>query len=90
MPGDTESIVEILHQPWDPIEKIYKPWQPLDPLHPTTSFNTEIVSFPEMKKIIYDNNIYPHVQQYIKRLQDLEATKKTTNSKPFDLQSLLK
>ena len=90
MPGDNTAIVEILHQPWDPIEKKYKPWEPIDPMNPTASFNTETVSFPEMKKIIYDNNIYPHVQQYIKRLQDLEATKKTTNSTPFDLQSLLK
>ena len=89
MPGDTESIVEILHQPWDPIEKKYKPWEPIDPMNPTASFNTEVVSFPEMKQIIYKNNIYPHVQQYIKRLQDLEATKKTTNSTPFDLKSLL-
>jgi len=87
MPGDTESIVEILHQPWDPIEKKYKPWEPIDPMNPTASFNTEVVSFPEMKQIIYKNNIYPHVQQYVKRLQDLEATKKT--SKPFDLKSLL-
>lgn len=89
MAGDNNVIIEVMYKPWDPKTKSYLDWQPLDPMNPTTSASLDQISFPEIKENLYQQIIYPHVEQYIRRQKD-NLTSAGLTDKPLTLESFLK
>lgn len=88
MPGDNTGTMEILYRPWDVKTKTYGDWQPMDEMSPSTTFNLDQISFPEIKENLYQQVIYPHVQHFIQQQkQNLAAA--GVSDKPLTLQSFL-
>jgi hypothetical protein len=89
MAGDNRATVEVMHKPWNPATKSYGDWEPIDPMNPSTTFSLDQISFPEMKENLYQQIIYPHVEQYIRRKKETLVSTGLTD-KPLTLESLLK
>ncbi len=89
MAGDNTGTIEVMHKPWDPKTKTYGDWEPIDPMNPSTVFDLNQITFPEIKESVYQKVIYPYVEQYIRRQKEKAASTAVTD-KPISLESFLK
>ena len=89
MAGDNTGTIEVMHKPWDPKTKTYGDWEPIDPMNPSTVFDLNQITFPEIKESVYQKVIYPYVEQYIRRQKE-KAASTAVADKPISLESFLK
>ena len=81
--GDKEGWVEVVYKPYnEKTGKYSDTWVPLDPTADKPKYNEDVLSPNEIIDIIYNQKIYPYIDEVIKRKAAANQQSSANNSVP--------